>query len=352
MKGWKENEMGTGEKIGLYIGRFNPIHIGHETVIREMFQDEVDTVVIAIGGATGARTFKNPWNFAERSIMVNLAFENVRTELERQTGGTFNTKLRIIGIPDYISDYRWQQDIRARIEGITTPDDNIYLYGYEKDKSSYYLKLFPEWKYVASQPKYHLDATFVREQIYKREMFIEAKPYEYNDMRMVSFGVQKFIQGWVESDEFNAIRREWEFIQNYKKQFENLKHKPVFVTVDALFITPEKEVILIKRKEYPGMGTLALPGGFVNPDLTLRQSLDEIVQKKLGIDIARFKHTRMEVIDNPDRSLRGRTITNVFIFENFGLTGPDIKRYPIGNLGMYRQQMFEDHFMIIDHLLY
>lgn len=97
-----------------------------------------------------------------------------------------------------------------------------------------------------------------------------------------------------------------------------------------------------------------MPGGFINYDLTLRQSIDAIVEKKLGIDISDIKHTRMEVIDKPGRSLRGRTVTNVFVFENFKWDGL-IKQgefVKIGNLGMYRQQMFEDHFMIIDHLLY
>jgi bifunctional NMN adenylyltransferase/nudix hydrolase len=358
MKGWKDDKKGIGEEVGLYIGRFNPPHLGHESILFEMLHHRLDTIIVAIGGATGARTFKNPWNFAERSIMINLAFEAVKERMKKISSPSFempNTKLRIIGIPDYISDYRWQQDIRVRVEGITTPNDNISIYGYEKDSSSYYLKLFPEWNFVGVNAQYLLDATTVREKIYKNEFNKEAQPNEYNDMQMVSGGVLNFINGWVESDEFNQLRREWEFINTYKRQFEGLKHKPVFITVDALFVTRKKEVVLIERKEYPGLGTLAMPGGFVYPDLTLRQSLNRILEKKLGIDIGDIKHTRLEVIDNPDRSLRGRTITNVFVFENFkydGMLRGEPNYYPIGNLGMYRQQMFEDHFMIIDHLMY
>jgi len=353
MKGWKDDKRGIGEEVGLYIGRFNPPHVGHESIIYEMLQQNLDTIIIAIGGATGARTFKNPWNFAERSIMINLAFEDVQKRfLEERPNWTTKTKLRIIGIPDYISDYRWQQDVRVRVEGITNPNDDIAIYGYEKDGSSYYLKMFPEWKFIEIKAQYKMDATTVREMIYKKEFKFDAEAYLYNNMRFVSGGVQQFIDKWIDSDEFNQLRREWEFINTYKKQFEGLKYPPVFVTVDALFITPQKEVVLLERKEYPGFGMLAMPGGFVDPHLTLRQSLDKIVEKKLKIDISHYKHTRMEVIDNPDRSLRGRTITNVFVFENFGHNGPNIFKYPIGNLGMYRQQMFEDHYMIIDHLLY
>lgn len=353
MKGWKDHARGTGEEVGLYIGRFEPIHLGHETIIKQMLVDKLDTIVIAIGGATGARTFKNPWSFAERSIMINIAFEELKKDIAN--GPNWNVKLRIIGIPDYISDYRWQQDLKVRMEGITNKEDDITIYGYEKDQSSYYLKFFPEWGYKECETIFQLDATTIREKMYMKELVQKAKPYgEFNEMKMVSDGVLNFINGWSESEEFRLLRQEWEFIQTFQKQFEGLKNKPVFVTVDALFITRDREVLLLKRKEYPGLNMFAMPGGFINYDLTLRQSIDAIVEKKLGIDISNIKHTKMEVIDKPGRSLRGRTVTNVFVFENFKWDGllKQGEFVKIGNLGMYRQQMFEDHFMIIDHLLY
>ena len=357
MKGWKDSKKGIGEEVGFYMGRFNPIHRGHETIIWRMLSDRLDTIIIAIGGATGARTFKNPWTFAERSIMINLAFESVKEQMKKQNSPSFEmpkTKLRIVGIPDYISDYRWEQDVRVRVQGITHEDDDVTIYGYEKDKSSYYLKMFPEWGFINVEASLALDATTVREEIYRKNVIHDEAAAYTGEHNFVSKNVANFISGWVESDEFNVLRKEWEFINDYKRQFEGLKHKPVFVTVDALFITRRKEVILLKRKEYPGLNTLAMPGGFIDPDLTLRQSINKIVMQKLKLDIEDLQHTRMEVIDKPDRSLRGRTLTNVFVFENFKreVLPDNADFYQIGNLGMHRQQMFEDHFMIIDHLLY
>ena len=351
MIGWRDNSNKTGKDVAFYLGRFNPIHIGHMTIIDAMLDHNPEVAIFAIGGATGARTFKNPWSFSERSVMLNLAITDLkRNRAARGKEGGENTQIRIIGIPDYISDHRWKQDIKARIETIVDENDHVQLFGYAKDSSSYYLGLFPEWSFVEVGMQIDIDATTVREKIYKDEF---VKPdYSKGDINLVSESVFSFIDAWQNSDEFNALRKEWKFIQDYKKQFEGLKYKPVFVTVDALFITDDKHVVLIKRKEYPGLGMLAMPGGFVDPNLTLRQSLDKIIEKKLKINISGIKHTRMEVIDNPDRSLRGRTLTNVFVFENFGHEGNDIQRYSIGNLAMYRQQMFEDHFMIIDHLLY
>lgn len=57
------------EKIGLYIGRFQPFHRGHLSVVREALK-HCDKLVIAIGSAQEDRTKKNPFSFEERKIFI------------------------------------------------------------------------------------------------------------------------------------------------------------------------------------------------------------------------------------------------------------------------------------------
>ena len=62
---------------GLYIGRFQPYHLGHQAVIHKIVE-EVDEVVIAIGSAQVSHTPENPFTAGERMTMIYGALEDLR----------------------------------------------------------------------------------------------------------------------------------------------------------------------------------------------------------------------------------------------------------------------------------
>lgn len=61
---------------GLYIGRFQPYHLGHEAVLEEISQ-EMDEIVIAIGSAQESHTVKNPFTAGERMEMIYSALRKI-----------------------------------------------------------------------------------------------------------------------------------------------------------------------------------------------------------------------------------------------------------------------------------
>ena len=54
---------------GIFIGRFQPFHIGHLSVIYQMSQ-EVDEIIIGIGSAQYFDTEYNPFTADERELMI------------------------------------------------------------------------------------------------------------------------------------------------------------------------------------------------------------------------------------------------------------------------------------------
>jgi nicotinamide-nucleotide adenylyltransferase len=62
----------------LYIGRFQPYHLGHHTVI-EQIASEVDEVIICIGSAQRSHELENPFTAGERYLMISksLRADNV-----------------------------------------------------------------------------------------------------------------------------------------------------------------------------------------------------------------------------------------------------------------------------------
>ena len=62
---------------GLYIGRFQPLHIGHESIIRKML-DECKQVIIAVGSSQESSTKRNPFTFEQREDLITNVFYRER----------------------------------------------------------------------------------------------------------------------------------------------------------------------------------------------------------------------------------------------------------------------------------
>ncbi|HNX40400.1 MAG TPA: nicotinamide-nucleotide adenylyltransferase [Methanothrix sp.] len=64
---------------GLYIGRFQPYHLGHKAVL-EKIAEEVDEIVIVIGSAQESHSTENPFTGGERMEMIHCAIEESRLQ--------------------------------------------------------------------------------------------------------------------------------------------------------------------------------------------------------------------------------------------------------------------------------
>lgn len=68
--------MANSIKRAFYIGRFQPFHLGHHTVIKEIAKD-VDELVIGIGSAQLSHTPENPFTAGERIMMISRSLADL-----------------------------------------------------------------------------------------------------------------------------------------------------------------------------------------------------------------------------------------------------------------------------------
>ncbi|MBT8507859.1 nicotinate-nucleotide adenylyltransferase [Methanomicrobiaceae archaeon CYW5] len=61
---------------GFYIGRFQPYHNGHQSVLERIAED-VDEIVIGVGSAQFSHTVNNPFTAGERVMMITRALEDL-----------------------------------------------------------------------------------------------------------------------------------------------------------------------------------------------------------------------------------------------------------------------------------
>lgn len=87
-------------------------------------------------------------------------------------------------------------------------------------------------------------------------------------------------------------------------------HKNPIPTVDAI-IQLDSQILLVKRKNQPFRGYMAIPGGFVNEGETVEDAVRREVREETSLDIELVDI--LGVYSDPKRDPRGHIMSTVFI---------------------------------------
>ena len=382
----------------IFIGRSQPAHKAHIETIRKGLELS-ERLIVMIGSANQARTFENPWTWKERAEMIRSCFSFAEQE-----------RLRFCAVPDVVGNTNWVTQIQSLVDGVVRNDikitycvdvpetfldvefaPTINTIGHKKDHSSFYLNMFPQWKHVEIDLIDDLHATDIRAQMFE-------------DGHIATDGsvpapIVDYLNAFMNSDTFDHLKEEFDFIQKYRKAWnweqtlndfiindmpklsecghetllsilrDNHKVAPYdnnFVTADAV-VVQSGHVLLIRRRHAPGKGLWALPGGHVKKTQTIEEAvLAELLEETrikvpvpvLKSKIENCKHTK--VFDDPKRSLRGRTFTHAYYIELPSVDGPlpkvrggddadKAKWVPLNVFDKMEDQLFEDHYRIVQH---
>ena len=88
-------------KRGLFIGRFQPFHLGHLSDIKNALK-EVNHLTIGIGSSNEDHTKENPFTAKERAEMINMVLPNNSIR-----------KYIVFTIPDFHDDKKWVEQIET-----------------------------------------------------------------------------------------------------------------------------------------------------------------------------------------------------------------------------------------------
>lgn len=335
----------------VFIGRFQPVHVAHLAII-EQAASLADQLIIIVGSARQPRTYKNPFTSAERESMISDVI--LGSDRLSQSGCSIHVAHNTDSM---YNDQAWASRVQEIVQNLTSPGDNVGIIGYEKDESSFYLRMFPQWKFQDVGLIEPLDATNVRDLYFRKGAnmkFLES---------VLPGEVAHFFTEFMQTPEYEQIIAEREFVAKYKKQFEGLAYPPVFVTADAVVIC-SGHVLMIKRRAEPGKGLWALPGGFldVNTDKSVKDAavreLKEETSIKLPTQMLYGCIEDSKVFDAINRSARGRTITHAFKFilpdgELPKVKGTDDaeKAQWVPIAAVQPEDCFEDHYDIISHFV-
>ncbi len=328
--------------------RAQPPHLTHGWLIREALKT-ADQVLICIGSAHQARTPRNPFTAEERIEMIELML----TPEER-------SRINFGSIPDFHDNDRWVKAVRALAE---TPDlqtgAGIAIVGHHKDTTSEYLDLFPGWSSLNVERATPFDSTTIRKAIYAsddRHIALRAV------RSMMDPKVFEYVAAHLCHPFWDGLAARWRRFQAEAALWGAPPKNFVrgVLCGDAL-IEWNDEVLLFRRED----GLLCIPGGHVEHNETTYQAAIRELKEETGIGLlsADLQHSLVNTVfrDAPGRSERpGRVVSMVHHFRIKGsrrpaIGGPNEEGEPVWMpkqaLHRLRVRFFEDHYLILEHLL-
>jgi bifunctional NMN adenylyltransferase/nudix hydrolase len=340
--------------IAVFIGRFQPFHIGHQHVMTQALE-RAKNLFILVGSSNVARSPHNPFTFEERRSVIHEAlmqnFANVA----------------VLPLNDMNNDEAWISQVQALVaieaqeRGLQNP--SVCLIGYSKDKSSYYLKKFPMWGQervdAIADPVIDNDLGLVLSSTSIRQIYFGSNvPYDACD---VPDATKEFLSWFRDKEEYKYLSDWFTFDHEY-----NPADYPVQVLCADPVVTQSGHILLVRRKDMPGKGLWALPGGHVNRDETFVDAAVRELREETQISDSRGRIppailksyiVNSHLFDDPNRSTRARVMSMAYHFKLpesrtlMSVKGDDdaelAEWVPLGSIDP--RTMFEDHAQIIEH---
>jgi bifunctional NMN adenylyltransferase/nudix hydrolase len=321
----------------VFIGRFQPLHNGHVAVIERALELSREVLVL-VGSANQGRSLRNPFTYEERRDMIEFSIPDGRLNIQPLKDHTY-------------SDTGWITEVQDIVE-LYSPASLGYrvgLIGHNKDNTSYYLSLFPQWGSVAAEGT-DLNATKIR------TAYLEAGGLSGD----VPDAVHEFLLKFHATDPYKYLQNEANWVCNYQEQWRHVPYPVIFQTVDAVVIK-SGHVLLVRRGRKPGIGKLALPGGFIKPDEGLYDAALRELKEETGLIAGQFSGWTLagtRTFDDVHRDPRGRFITSAYLLDGGVGSLPPVQGdddadealwVPIAQLKA--ADLYADHYFIIQSMV-
>jgi len=153
------------KKYGILIGRFQPIHLAHQSIINEILHDGLTPLVFI--GSCNKQNEKNPFSYIERVKMIHEIYgEQVVT----------------LPLPDNPSDEAWSEYLLLLLNTIGVAKEECCLYFFRKNEELNISGLLKDIEH--KNPTYHevyglISATEIRKNPINNKRYLDGRILKY-----------------------------------------------------------------------------------------------------------------------------------------------------------------------------
>ncbi len=222
----------------VYIGRFQPFHSGHLASV-QFGLSIAKNVIIALGGFHLASSPTDPWTTLERKKMILKSL----TSDERK-------RVKFVFIRDRLYDESlWKENLSTEIRLLTPSKAKMVIIGHDKDESSYYLKIFPQWKFIDTGNFSDINGTRVRHEYFQNII---------SDENIVPKPVAHFLKVFQKRSIFTILQNEY-FRYNMNKTNQTKEMLVEFPEEPRILLQFGNYILLKKYKRQNGSSLYELP---------------------------------------------------------------------------------------------
>lgn len=302
-------------ECSVFIGRFQPFHLGHLKNIYKALKVS-NKVIIIVGSSFRAPSIKNPFSFELREQMIIKDIQTTAINLKN---------IIIEPTSDWLyNEDNWRREVEHQVYKHVKNSSAIAIIGHNKDISSYYLHCFKKWQFIQVKNFKKLNATQFRE-----NYFSESKIFRhYLVSKSETNGSILILKNFLKSKTYAILKNEYQVIKKCSngKFLTNLYHN--FVTVNSMIII-NKHLLLIKKNCDAGKNLWAFPGGSLKSNERISDGIIRETFEGTNIEISKQELLRnkinVKVFDYPERSLSRRIIAHLGVFTMSLPTLPKIR---------------------------
>jgi bifunctional NMN adenylyltransferase/nudix hydrolase len=344
------SSIASGRHVAIVVGCFQPVHNGHLALLRHALM-QAPLCVVVIGSAFQARSPTHPFTWHERAQMILAAVEPA----DRQ-------RLRITPVRDHFLDERWATAVREAVDLTAGTPGARLLVGHRGIGSNDYLHQFADWSWCDAPWDAGTSAAAVRDTLFGQEG-VDPESGLRDVSQQAPDSTVDFLRKWIRQPAFDQLKPEWQMLKDYQASWAVAPYPPILFTVDCV-VRCGSSVLLIRRAHAPGKGLLGVPGGFMEPNESARQTGLRELEEETHLDVPaatlRACLKDAALFDRPGRSGRGRTVTHVHYFDLGDRSLPAVRAdddaeavewTPIAKLPKLEGQFMDDHFQMLDHFL-
>lgn len=329
--------------LTVLIGRFQPFHNGHKKIVLDALEHS-EKVLILVGSANLGRSTRNPFSFGERNIMIQMALGRGLED-------------RVVILPlgdDPYALHWWINSVKSVVDRVATKVDakTIALTGCDRDATTFYLNLFPDWKFLPTPHDPEAPSGTIIRQFYL------LSPGSLHWRSSVPAETVPLLDSFAKTETFTTLQQRLRDEMAYREEWG----AGPFQTADAV-VVKRGHVLCVERQD----GQIAVPGGHLEQGERLFDCAVRECREETGIFHSYLRpeerlksfFIKSERFDDPNRSQRARIITEACLFRlpdegDFPtVEGADDAKHafwqPIFKLTPHG--MFEDHYFVVQKLL-
>lgn len=245
-------------KLSLVIGRFQPVHLGHLSLINTAREHGEHTLVL-IGSSKQLPDFKNPLSYQERLDLLEVLTEE-------------GDDLEFRSLPDRPSDDEWIQDVIGHVLSLEENPTEVTLFCHPKDFKWYQENLLYQLQTVDN---INISATQIRHAWYtdslwtvedKIPLMTKEKLEEHHDFDRLAIEYTTTTKAALEKEESHPFGNPIE---------------PVSFAV----VIQDGSILVGKRAGPRGNSQWGLPGGYLEKSETSLDGCIRETKEEMGIDL-------------------------------------------------------------------